>query len=58
MSRIFQWREAIVEQIPVLGERSKSKRAGLRVTVRDLSRKVRQIYQFYQNRLASPSDGC
>ena len=56
MSRIFQWREAIVEQIPALGERSKFKRAGLRVTVRDPSRKVHQIYQFYQNRLASHSE--
>ena len=64
MIRIFQW---AVEQRIVSEEINKPKRARLRVTVRDPSRKVNslskvvyrvcQVYQFCQNRLASPCDG-
>ena len=46
---------AIVEQILVSEEINKSKKAEPWVTVKDSSRKVNhQVYQFHQNRLASP----
>ena len=65
--------KTIVEQILASEERNKSKKAGLWVTVRDPSRKVNlmskvicqknynrvhQVYQFHQDRLAIPYDGC
>ena len=37
------WGKAIVEQIPASEDRNKSKRVGLRVTVRDLSRKINHL---------------
>ena len=43
MSRIFNGGKAIAEQILASEERNKSKRAGLRVTVRDPSRIVNNL---------------
>ena len=43
MSRIFNGGKTIAEQILASEERNKSKRAGLRVTVRDPSRIVNHL---------------
>ena len=44
------WGKAIVEQIPASEDRNKSKRVGLRVTVRDLSRKINHLIKIIWER--------
>ena len=72
-SEFLNWRKVIVEQILASEQRNKSKRIGLwesqsgiqvgklAIWVRSFETKiitVCQVYQFHQNRLASPYNGC